>query len=752
MIDKLRNTKLSRITILLFATTALLPLVAQSNPVIRLILLLGVCTLPGFAALALFKFKFENLSSQLFYAVLLSLIILMSIFTTLSVSCHYFGISHPINEHLVIGVCDLVMEFSVAFLLFQLGKSQRSPFHEFSWSIFLPRLFCMLLPCVSLICVNRLNILSDSKSTTVFLIFLLLLLVLSGFDFVKTRDKNLQSWIIYGVSLSLIFGSTFRGTGGFWGYDINSEYFSASKVLTNGLWLPPHESSAYDSMLSITVLPVVLALFSKLSLTLIFKVFYSFVLALIPTVLYSVCTRIVSKFVSMLVVVGLIIGSISFIPQLPALAREVIGLAFFVGMITVVFERDWSLRRKTSLGLLMAGGMSVSHYSTSYIASILFGVNFLIYLFLLLIRNRRVRQERLVFSPAFSLAVILLTVLWNGVITHSLQDTKPIFQNIGVHGLQILPNSNQNLFSRWISGAIPSLSTTPKQMKINDYYANHKNHITPFSDSMNFVPSPTLEPKPKPILGALVASAYSKILVISRFFSQALAVIGVGYLIRKFFRRKTSHFKDLPALPNVSPLDVFPLGIGALILGLIARVSGTLAGFYNPERTAIQIEVAVLIATAIALERILYRHGVASLVIATPTAIFFIALIVSATSLDGYVAGSDVSRISNLNLNTQPFAISASEIEGAKWLDSSLGSNAVIQTDSRGFLALLQVGRKAIASIDPYSLAKDSYIYASNMNVNGKLVLSSFIYKFPTQFINSHFQTIYSSSQVMIYH
>jgi hypothetical protein len=37
-------------------------------------------------------------------------------------------------------------------------------------------------------------------------------------------DINLEAWFIYGISAALVLGSTFRGDGGFWGFDINLEF------------------------------------------------------------------------------------------------------------------------------------------------------------------------------------------------------------------------------------------------------------------------------------------------------------------------------------------------------------------------------------------------------------------------------------------------------------------------------------------------------------------------------------------------
>jgi hypothetical protein len=68
-------------------------------------------------------------------------------------------------------------------------------------------------------------------------------------------------------------------------------------------------------------------------------------------------------------------------------------------------------------------------------------------------------------------------------------------------------------------------------------------------------------------------------------------------------------------------------------------------------------------------------------------------------------------------------------------------------------LALLQQGRNPnYASIDPYSLVPHAYIYASNMNVQGGVVNSFILYKFPKDYINGHYDLIYSSPRAQVYH
>jgi hypothetical protein len=123
-----------------------------------------------------------------------------------------------------------------------------------------------------------------------------------------------------------------------------------------------------------------------------------------------------------------------------------------------------------------------------------------------------------------------------------------------------------------------------------------------------------------------------------------------------------------------------------------------------------------------------------------------------ATSLGGYVTGSDVARISNLNSVYSPFVISESERSASRWLAENIPRNSYLQTDSRGSLALLQNGRRSnLSSLDPVNLVKGSYIYAANSNVVGGVSRARTFFAFPEDYINQYYQVIFSSNRARIY-
>jgi len=736
---------------ILISTSAFL--LAPVNIVVSLFLLVAILILPGLAIIRLFELSFENSISKLFFALMFSIFGLMSLFTFFSILLREVGVPHPFNTYSVdlIGISLLVSSLSI-LMRRRPGESEIDLLSQWK-GLHKSRFALIALPVTSLIVVEDLNFHHKGLPTTIFLICIILILIFLAINPGDYADPDIEAWIIYAVSLSLVLGSTFRGTGGFWGYDINAEYGVATKILHQGYWLPPQTSSAYESMLSITVLPVVLSLMTKLSLTTLFKLFFPLVLAAMPAVFYSCCRKYVSRFISIIIVGTLIIGSISYIPQLTALARQTIGLSFFSALILVPFEKRWSKKKQTAVGLAMATGMAVSHYSTAYIASFFFGFTLVITAYSYLLTNRRRRMAGTVFTPSFCLSVILVTVVWNGLVTNSLQDVKPVLNAASSQGLNVLPNTGGSFINRWLSGTVTSSKATPEELKAYDLELNKKFHVTPFKDGQNYTITPFNVPGPTPVLGRHFARTFSNILVIGRSFFQLVAIFGIYLLTRRFYGRKKLDRERLLYARAIPILDVIGLGIASIILGLVVRISSTLAPFYNPERAAIQIALVLIIPSAIGLQHLLLRGKIIQLFLAVPTVFFFICILLTSSSLDGYLTGGDVTRISDAQAQYSPFIISDSERYASEWISKSLPYPDFIQTDSRGFLALLQSQRTAnLANLDPYSLSSRSFIYAANSNINGKIARSRIVYPFPFDFINTHYDVIFSSDRSRIYH
>jgi len=759
MFTRLLSVKNGAIGLILILAIPFWTLVPLSNPVISLILLVMISLVPGMAILEIFHFSFNSITTRFFYAALFSILFLMTVFTLYSVVAHSLEVERPLSAFPVKIICLIIVFPSIFFLMRRLAGSRETPLKSFEWKIFIPRLLSLTLPLISLICVLRLNAVLDDTSTTVFLFLLILFFLVLTINPAISPDTSLQAWFIFGISSSLVLGSTFRGEGGFWGFDINSEFFSASKVLTQGFWIPPQGSNAYDSMLSITVLPVVLSLFSQFSLTVIFKLFYALILALIPTVLYIWCVKYVSRFSAMVVSGSLIIGSISYIPQMTALNRQVIGMAFFVGILIVMGEDQWSLLRQKTVGLTMVAGMAVSHYSTAYLASVIFAFSLLVVAFFFLVARKRWVRTRRVFTPAFCISLVLITVLWNGVVNQSLLDVKSVVDRTLSQGLNLLPNQNQSLWDRWISGTVSNSEspetdlTALESLRASNLEYGKQIRITPTQVGLNYKLQSADLPDRQPLFGSDIGSTYGNLIIFGRIFFQLFVVFGLLLFASRYFLNSSRQGRQQLKMGSSQSLDLLGIGVVAVVIGLIARISGTLGSSYNPERAALQIAVVILIPSAIALEYILFRKKFIQVFLAVPVLFFLAVLLLQATSLGGYISGTDTTRISSLQRNYSPFVISPSERVASTWLSNYVPTRAYLQTDSRGFLALLQNGRRSNAtSLDPVNLAGNSYIYAANSNVVGKVARGQILFTFPEDYLNKNYHLIYSANQVRIYH
>ena len=200
-------------------------------------------------------------------------------------------------------------------------------------------------------------------------------------------------------------------------------------------------------------------------------------------------------------------------------------------------------------------------------------------------------------------------------------------------------------------------------------------------------------------------------------------------------------------------LDLLGIGLAALLIGFVSRTSGTLGPSYNPERIALQIAIVLLIPTAAAIQCMLFQKNVLKVFVAVPVVFFLVTTLIQASSLGEYVTGSDVTRISNLQKDYSPFVISEGERRASRWLAENVPATSYLQTDSRGFLVLLQNRRRTdFNSLDPVNLLKGSYIYAANSNVVGGVSRAETFCVFPEDYIDQHYQIVYSTNRARIYH
>jgi len=207
----------------------------------------------------------------------------------------------------------------------------------------------------------------------------------AGLVFARRLSLGQLTLILYGAGLALAWGFSLRGHF-VYGWDITAEYHVLTSTWANGVWHTAHPQDAYGAMLSLTVLPAAIHALTGVSSLVLLKAVYPALFALFPVAMFTLASRLLSRRYAFVAAAFVAVQNY-FFQQLPAIARQEIGLLLFVVLVAAVF--DTRLRGRSSAGwiLLLGLGVAVSHYSTTYMALALFGVALILQLVVSLFRD-----------------------------------------------------------------------------------------------------------------------------------------------------------------------------------------------------------------------------------------------------------------------------------------------------------------------------------------------------------------------------
>jgi hypothetical protein len=703
---------------------------------------------------ARFSLANDSTTTFVFYSVLFSIFVQSFAFYLLQVAFKIFGENEPFTNLRV-----LVGESIILFLACQAGRVNTDSFtitKTFKEISFRPLdfttfLISFSLPICSLTAVQTLNRNQSAKLTAAF--------ISASIAFIYFIYKKwellgqLSSLVLlYSITLSLILSSYFRGDGGFWGYDINGEFAVANQTLNLHSISSLHDN-AYGTMLSITVLPVVFSYISKLSLVIIFKIFYALLLAFIPIVILEMVTRFVPLGTGILIVTAMIIGSISFLPQLPALNRQTVGFLFFLGILSEIFGK----KRKQGKLFFFVGifslGMAFSHYSVSYIASLIFAIAAIFKFFLS--RRRSLREgSRGNLSLAIAAVILINTVLWNGVVNSNLTQFQTIGNTATQKGLNLLPHSSQGLVQRWLTATVRQ-SPNPEQIKINEldylHYKNPRAQLLKSGSDQTLVPA-SYETSIY-LLGVRFGILLSWLFIFSTLLLQLYVFLALLFLSSRIVRWKRVEV-GVYAPPD-HRIDALVLGFAAFVIGLIVRISGTFANFYNPERFGSQLYFIFAIVFAIYLRDFLHDRQVIFQIVSSSLIIIGCLQTLFASGVSGYFTGNLSARISNAKDIDQGFIISNEERYLASTLYFLLPEGKKIVVDNRGRFPFDQVNiamkLRLKVGANPYLWEKGDYIYISRANIVTGISNNSFPIKTPIKYLESNFDRVYVSDNTRVY-
>jgi uncharacterized membrane protein len=230
--------------------------------------------------------------------------------------------------------------------------------------------------------------------------------------------------VLFLLATALLLMTSLRG----WyitGHDIQQEFHALELTSGNGAWDISLFREPYNACLSVTILPTVLGRIARLHDPYVLKVVLQILFAVCPVLVYRIARRFVGVGASVLAAVYFMAFP-TFFTDMVFLTRQEIAFIFLGAAYLVITDGDRGLRERRTWLIVLALGVVLSHYSTTYV---LIAVMAMAWLAARggewIARARRgrarerlrVRREPLVITLPIVLTITLMAVVWTWPLT-----------------------------------------------------------------------------------------------------------------------------------------------------------------------------------------------------------------------------------------------------------------------------------------------------------------------------------------------
>lgn len=552
--------------------------------------------------------------------------------------------------------------------------------------------------------------------------------------------------VLYGVGLALAWSFSMR-SGFVYGFDITAEYQVAHGTSLAGVWETAHPEDAYGAMLSLTVLPSTLQGLAGVSELVLLKAVYPALFALFPVVIFLMARRMLARRYAFVAGAFIVVQSY-FFQQIPAIARQEIGLLAFAVLIAAVVDRRLPRAPRLLLVSLLGLLLAVSHYSTTYLAiAILAGAAVL----QLLVSTFRPAPRA---SAALLVALVATAAgaaIWYGPVTGSSSNLAEFRESVSARGLQPLPNRapGQGIAEAYLQGnTTASIGAAEYQRLAQEDYAKNRSFVIPLESAR--AARYDLRDSRAPVDEVESARAVAWLDAAELGLQQlANLLVALGAVVLAL-RRRTA-----PALRVIALL-----GLSTLVVLATIRLSGTAANAYNQERAFLQALVPLAVGLAWVAQvgaRGLRRLGPA----ATAAMGLALAVLLAGTSglVGATVGGGATGNLADRGEDHERFYIVAPELAAAAWLRGARPDDSVLYADRYGQLRLAaQMGTPGnlLLDITPRTLDQHAWVYASAANVVQGRTRSmnsgtSASYAFPDRFLADHYDAVYDNGSSRVF-
>jgi hypothetical protein len=349
---------------------------------------------------------------------------------------------------------------------------------------------------------------------------------------------------------------------------------------------------------------------------------------------------------------------------------------------------------------------------------------------------------------AYAFVVVgLAAAVWYGPVTRSYANAGDAIQAIAADGLQVLPGAaGKGPIDAYLQGNTAGTLAAPVyERQVAARYAKDRAYVIPLAQAADR--RYALRDDPVPAAGS--QAARQAVDLTATVIQQLVNVLAAaGALILALRRRGSPTARLLGAL-----------GVAALAILAVARISGTIAASYNLERLDVQLLAVTGIGLALVADRLAARGRPGRLVVGLFAAGLLVAVAVGSGLAATLTGSGGTANLSRSGEDAERFAIAPGERAAAQWLGRSAPAGAQIYADRYGQLRLFAFARRGssfLTAVTPRTLDQHAWVYASRTNwVDGRardaIGQDLATFRFPRRYLDAYYDRVYVSEQGSVY-
>lgn len=735
--------------------------------------------LPGLLISWAAKLQFKGVWELFAYSVGISIVSVMLFGLSINYAFPYLythiSLLHNVLSQKPLSLPSILYSFD--FLLgllwtYILIRKNSIPFEivrSFSIKNILFGLVPVLFPVLAIMGAVSLN----NNASNIFTMIMIAAISFFIFILVVLRDKiseHIFPWTLFMIALSLLFMTSLRG----WyitGHDINLEYFVFQLTKAQGIWKITNFQDPYNACLSITILPTIVSILTHIKDAYIYKIIFQILFSTSIITTYLFIRKFLSPYLAFLGTF-VIVSLPTFMTDMPMLNRQEIALLFFALLLNTLFTKHFPKLTKFSVFVVFALGMLVSHYSTTYLALLLFLMSYLMHIPLRLATlHRKTRSfaqkiyQKLGFvdsKPNLHVGMVLIlvvtTILWNVNITNT---------SSGI--VKTVTKVFNLLHASKVTNPSPYVLATNKnpseQTLLNIYIDTTTKLIHKFNDDTAFLSKNIYSQYPVSVakgatlpltnfgqeLLKLHIRAFTINDVLKQLYAKIIQIfIVVGFVAIFFLKKHISNFEKEYLILTISFFVILMVQVllpnGSIDYGLLRLFQQGMILFSLP----LIIGGLALLSIFDKIHKSIKIYGLTFIFV-----LFFLYL-------SGFIPNITGGYYPQLNVNNGGFYYDAyytstTDILSMTWLNDNGNKKTPVQSD---WFALNKIhAYEKFYTIDamiPSSIRINSYVYLSTFNTTSKSIIEyvnsdPIYYTYDFAILNNNKNLIYSNGNSKIY-